>query len=79
MIRYNYINIVNLGINNSRKDITMRLDEHKELKSKQESTDTLEYINEGHYEESFHCASEHDDTDNSKVEFKRDAQTLMLH
>jgi hypothetical protein len=57
----------------------MRLDEHKELKSKQESTDTLEYIGEKHYEDSFHCASEHDDTDNSKVEFKRDAQTLMLH
>jgi hypothetical protein len=57
----------------------MRLDEHKELKSKEESTDTLEYIGEKHYEDSFHCASEHDDTDNSKVEFKRDAQTLMLH
>lgn len=78
MIRYNYINIVNLGINNSREDITMRLDEHKELKSKQESTDTLRYMGEEHYEESFHCETSHNDTNSGYYVEHKNTLTLLL-
>jgi hypothetical protein len=56
----------------------MRLDEHKELKSKQESTDTLKYIDEKHYEESFHCETSHNDTNSGYYVEHKNTLTLLL-